>query len=363
LELIDLANGQPSPSLLGNFFPPDLTADLGDRGRWFPYTERQGLPELRQALSLLQGAGVPQAGTIAVHGVLGGIDLVVRSLAGDRARIVTPLPGYKEALAIFRAAGLPIEALPLRDGKLDPEALDSALDRRTLVYVVPTLNNPDGRSLDAAERALLARACVHRGAALIEDDSYLGLAPGLEAPPILSLVLGESPTHDAYRLTGLSKTLAPGARVGLLEAPPERIAEMAAAKADFGLSPLLSEVVRQLLVDPDRIRSARGNLAGELARRSARLLAALRQSCSEARWTEPRGGYFLWGTLPGEADCERLLGAARESGVLFEPGTSFFPSGGKRHLRVACGAVTEAQLDEGAERIGVAVADHLGECR
>ena len=124
-----------------------------------------------------------------------------------------------------------------------------------------------------------------------------------------------------------SKIVTPGLRMGWVFAPPEILRAMVVAKqaADLCSSTLVQQVLHELL--------AGGFLRGHIARlrvayRSQRdaMLAAL---CDEmppgTTWTEPRGGMFVWVTLPDGLSADALLAATLPRGVAFAPGRSFYP--------------------------------------
>ena len=67
-------------------------------------------------------------------------------------------------------------------------------------------------------------------------------------------------------------------------------------------------------------------------------------------WTSPRGGFFSWLTVPGDAAL--LARRAVEQGVGIVPGALFFPDGrGTGNVRISFSLVDEAQIDEGVERL------------
>ena len=63
-------------------------------------------------------------------------------------------------------------------------------------------------------------------------------------------------------------------------------------------------------------------------------------------WTRPRGGFFVWLTLPEDVRSGPLKQAARARGVLFVPGTGFFANGGgERNLRLAFSFVPPDEIE------------------
>ena len=83
---------------------------------------------------------------------------------------------------------------------------------------------------------------------------------------------------------------------------------------------------------------------------------------TDARWSKPDGGYFVWLDLPGGADATALLERATEAGVTFVRGRDFFPdgSGGETAARLAFSYESPARVAEG---VGVLAALLLAERR
>ena len=130
--------------------------------------------------------------------------------------------------------------------------------------------------------------------------------------------------------------------------PTFQIANASFAKASALGQRLFEESERRGWIDDQLTRSR------ELYRRKGeRMLAALGRSMPEtARWTEARGGFFSWLTLPG-VDAVDLAGRAAQQGVADVPGTLFFPDPrGADSLRLSFSLVGEEQIDEGIARLG-----------
>ncbi|MDR0888823.1 MAG: aminotransferase class I/II-fold pyridoxal phosphate-dependent enzyme, partial [Coriobacteriales bacterium] len=73
-------------------------------------------------------------------------------------------------------------------------------------------------------------------------------------------------------------------------------------------------------------------------RRDAMLAALDEYFPPEVRWTHPKGGFFVWVTLPPYVDTARMLPVALEHGVTFVPGDGCYPAGsgkGKNSMRIA----------------------------
>jgi 2-aminoadipate transaminase len=119
------------------------------------------------------------------------------------------------------------------------------------------------------------------------------------------------------------------------------------------------EVVRDGFLDTHvkRIRQVYGQ------HRDVMLAALAREFPPDlgVRWTRPRGGLFLWVTLPEGLDSKALLARAVEQHVAFVPGASFHPDGsGANTMRLNFSNASEAMIDEGIARLGRVVRAALG---
>jgi 2-aminoadipate transaminase len=89
------------------------------------------------------------------------------------------------------------------------------------------------------------------------------------------------------------------------------------------------------------------------------MLQALKQYFPpEVTWTHPKGGLFLWATMPAGTDCQALFRAALAENVAFVPGDSFYPDNGQevgRHMRLNFSHSQPEQIREGIRRLSVAV--------
>ena len=109
-----------------------------------------------------------------------------------------------------------------------------------------------------------------------------------------------------------------------------------------------------------------GRLKALYRRKCAVFLAALDESIggldSEVRWTHPEGGLFVWMTVPEGLDTGfdgPLFPRSVREGVLYVPGEFAFadePAPRPRnHIRLTFGVPSEAELVEGARRLGAAL--------
>ena len=111
---------------------------------------------------------------------------------------------------------------------------------------------------------------------------------------------------------------------------------------------LFEEYVRRRWIDEQLVQSR-----SLYRRKCERMLAALeRLMPAGVRWTQPRGGFFSWLTLPDGLGASELARRAVERGVAIVPGSVFFCDGrGDDNVRLSFSLVDETVIDEGIERL------------
>ncbi len=69
-------------------------------------------------------------------------------------------------------------------------------------------------------------------------------------------------------------------------------------------------------------------------------------------WPEPKGGFFLWVTLPPQFNDEQLLPHAIEQKVIYVAGSAFFVDGsGHNTIRLSFSLPSPERIKEGVSRL------------
>jgi 2-aminoadipate transaminase len=350
--MISFARGVPAPECL----PVEELADCArvalerDGKTILSYGASSGYGPLREWLAARHD--VDPARVFVTNGSLQGFVLLAQRLAAGK-RVLVERPTYDRPLKILRELGTHIEALHCDDEGLDPDALEEALksgEKPAFVYLIPTFQNPSGRTLSEERRRRVAELAREHDVLVLEDDPYsLVRFEGEPLPSVFELSGGEIAYSSSF-----SKTIAPGLRVGwfVLPEPLARDVELAANGTYIG--PVLlgqaaaHEFISRGLFEPnlERVRELIGK------RRDA-MLAALDRELPEIRITRPEGGYFLWAELAG-VDATELLARAEAAGVTFVKGTDF--GGEPDTLRLAYSFVSVDEIAEGVSRLAAALA-------
>lgn len=359
-DLIHFGVGQPGFDLL----PLDLMqrAAAHRLGQGEPallnYGLEAGSDYFRQALAefLSEGYGTAVSPThlFTTNGISQALDLLCTLLAQPGDTIFVEEPTYFLALDIFRDHHLRVVALPTDGDGLIIEALAEKLqtEKPVFLYTIPTFQNPSGVTLSLERRQRLVELSQARGFYILADEVYQLLDYTAVPPPPLYHV---SSSDTVISLGSFSKILAPGLRLGWIEAAPsllQRLVNSGLLQSGGGLNPFTAEIVRSLL-EMGWQDEFLARLKVVYQSRAAALSRALRRYLPDAaQFTEPAGGFFIWVKLPGVVDTAVLLDGLRPYQVAYHPGSKFSAEQGLRqYLRLSFAFYDEATLEEGVRRL------------
>ena len=374
-DLISFAPGYPSPDAFPWDDLRDIAAELltGRERSTLQYGPTRGFKPLLDAIRIvLQGRGIDAAveDLLVTTGSQQGLDLVARVLVDPGDVVLVELPTYTGAITAFRNVQAELVGVRQDASGIDIADLDRVVTRLRgegrrvrLLYVVPNFQNPTGLLMSRDTRARLIEAAARLDLLLVEDDPYGDLyfgdvAGSSDTRPVKS----DDRDGRVIYLSSFSKTLAPGLRVAWIAAPAELASKFEVAKqaADICSGAFDQRLVWQAI--------ERGVLAAQgprlramyRARRDA-METALRTSLGDlARWSTPRGGFFIWAALPPELDAEALLERATRKGVIYVVGSAFYVDGsGRNLLRLSFSQPPIERTAEGIERLAAAVREEL----
>lgn len=362
-DIISFAGGLPAPE----YFPIEAMRAAADRvltqkGRAaLQYDATEGVAELREYIAAKVSADEPGApvkpdNVILTTGSQQALDLISKVLLDPGDLIATENPSYLGALQSFRLFQATYHPVAMDDEGAAPGALAEALARSPkFAYILPTFQNPTGRTMGAERRKAVAELFERHQVPLIEDDPYGAIyfdqpaGPSLRSlAPDLTLALGT-----------FSKTLAPGLRLGWVVGPDAWVARLAQVKqaADLHTSTLSQHVALEVLKS-NILDEHLSVLRGVYHERCQAMLEALaREFPKGARWTVPTGGMFVWVELPGDVDVAPLLPrVVAEEKVAYVPGAPFHPNGGGTNtMRLNFTHAPADVVRDGVARLGKAL--------
>jgi len=377
-EVISFAGGLPAPDV----FPTERFREaccrvLEQKAKLaLQYGATEGYEPLREMIARhtsRYGIKAKPENVLITSGSQQALDLIGKLLINAGDRILVEAPTYLGALQAFSVYGAEYLGVPCDDDGIRTDLLEKPLrSGPKFMYILPNFQNPGGTTLSEGRRHELVLLADRFGIPIIEDDPYGQLRfEGEHLPPLVVLDRKNLRRDNGYSignviyLSTFSKTLAPGLRLGWIIAPPEVIAKLVQLKqgADLHTSTFVQmvayEVARDNFLD-EHVKLIR-RVYGE--RRDV-MLAALQQFFPpEITWTHPKGGLFLWVTLPEGMNSQKLFEVALKENVAFVPGDSFYANGqeGLRHLRLNFSNAEPEQIREGIRRLSIAVKRQIQE--
>jgi len=366
-DLVSFAPGYPDPSAFPWHELHDIAASLltGHDGSTLQYGPTRGYQPLLEAIvGLLAQRGITASldELIITSGSQQGIDLAGRVLVSPGEVVLVELPTFTGAIAAFKNVAADVVGVRQQPDGIDLDDLDRVWQREhaagktiKLLYLVPNFQNPTGVLMSLDKRRRVVAWADRRDVLIVEDDPYGSLYFEDAATPAETRpVRADDRSGRVLYLSTFSKTLAPGLRVGWMVAPAPLIERFDTAKQGTDLTSgildqrLVYEAVRRGVVErlAPRLRAIyqekRVALEGELRR----LLG------DRLQWHSPKGGFFVWATLPPGEDDEQLLARCLTHGVIFVVGSAFYVDGtGHDTIRLSFSAPSVDRIREGVTRL------------
>jgi DNA-binding transcriptional MocR family regulator len=173
--------------------------------------------------------------------------------------------------------------------------------------------------------ALIERA----GIPLIEDDVYGDLAGEGQRPPACKAF---DQSGCVIYCSSLSKTLAPGWRIGWVAAGRYHTQVLQARMSgDWAGAPLLEAAASDILASGDYERHLRRL---KLRVSEGAVIARVKLASSGTRVAMPTAGFLLWIELPHPLNALEVHRRALALGIGVSPGLLFSPG---RNFRTSCG--------------------------
>jgi GntR family transcriptional regulator/MocR family aminotransferase len=327
------------------------------------YGAPEGHPHLRAALasmlSATRGLAVDASRVLVTRGAQGALTVIAHAILAPGDVVAVENPGYDRAWQVFSMSGARVVPVPVDAHGLSIDRLTAlaASEKIRAVFVTPHHQFPTTVTLSPSRRrALLDLARRHRFA-IIEDDYDHEFH--YEGRPILPLASADAAGSVIY-VGSLSKTLAPGVRLGYIAAPHRVITHLTQYRTllDTQGDGVLESAIAELIEDGEVQRHVRRSRRIYRARRDA-MVARLRSELGGAvAVAVPVGGTALWVGIAPDVDIERWCRAAAAKGVLIESGDRF-SSGGEMlpFIRVGYAGYREAELNDAVRLLASALAE------
>lgn len=318
-----------------------------------------GIPELRQAVieRLLAPKGL-KAGlenVIIVAGGIEGLNLLGQVYLEPGDVVLVESPTFVHAVQVFKMFEARCIACETDDDGLVLDDVEAKISQYApkMVYVIPTFQNPSGRTLSLERRRALAGLGSRYDVIILEDDPYCEMRySGQALPPVKYF---DETGHTIFA-NSFSKIFSPGSRLGYVFADEPVVRKLYEAKmatnshTNVVTQLLCAEFFNRGLFEPhlQRIRDIHRE------RRDVMMECIQSMLPGKVKSIYPDGGLFTWVELPGRVDTTAMLADAVAQKVAYMPGREFFVEGQpirNNCMRVSFGGVTPEKIRVGMERL------------
>ncbi len=351
--MVSLAGGIPAPASFPLEIIHELTSIVIDKygSKAFQYDPTEGFGPLREILvDYLQSKGIKsnKEEILVASGSQGVLDAIGKVLISKGDKVAVEAPTYLGALQAFTPYEPEYISLDTDNNGLVPRSLEEVLDGGEIkfIYLVPTFQNPTGRTIPLERRKKIAATIKKYNALLIEDDPYSSLRyRGNEISTIKSL----APDNVVY-ISTLSKVFAPGLRIGFCVAPALIRKWLVIVKQGTDLhSSTFNQALAAEYIDGGFLTKHLPKIINLYRPRQEAMLAALDKYFPDNfNWSRPEGGMFIWAEGPEGSDMETLYWKAVAEKVAYVPGKYFYTSrdNGSETMRLNFTMADEETIDQ-----------------
>ncbi|MCD8267401.1 MAG: PLP-dependent aminotransferase family protein [Parabacteroides sp.] len=367
-DVISFAGGLPAPEL----FPIDEINEINqivlkDAGtKALQYTTTEGYVPLREWIAKRMnerlGTVLDKDNILITHGSQQGLDLSGKVFLDEGDIVVCESPIYLAAISAFKAYGCHFIEIPTDEHGMVMDVLEDVLSRTEnikLIYVIPTFQNPTGKTWSLDRRRKLAKLSSKYGVAVIEDNPYGELRfEGESLPSVKSF-----DTVGNILCTGsFSKIFCPGFRIGWIAGDKDIIRKYVLVKQSMDLqcNTIAQMTIAEYLKRYDIDKHIGKIVAVYKRRRDIALECMERYFPDTVKFTRPEGGLFTWVELPEGISAREILERCLERKIAFVPGASFFPNGNKENtFRINYSNMPEDRIRKGLHTLGEVVKEYI----
>ena len=362
-DTISFGGGAPAKEALPVEIVHDIASQVLTRERRgsqaLQYGNPMGIPDLRQAVveKLLEPKGLTGGleNVIIVAGGIESLNLTCQLYLEPGDVVLVESPTFVHAVQVFKMFQTRCIACETDDHGLVIEDVEAKIRQYApkMVYVIPTFQNPSGRTFSLERRKALAELGSQYDIVILEDDPYCELRySGESLPPVKYF----DQTGNTVYVNSFSKIFSPGSRLGYVFADEGIIRKTYEAKmatnshTNVVTQILCAEFFNQGFFEPHLKRFC--DIHRE--RRDVMMNCIRTMLPADIKSVYPEGGLFTWVELPEQIDTTGMLNEAVEKKVAYMPGKEFFVEGQPIRdncMRISFGGVSPEKILIGMERL------------
>ncbi|MFV0257430.1 MAG: aminotransferase class I/II-fold pyridoxal phosphate-dependent enzyme [Acidimicrobiales bacterium] len=276
--------------------------------------------------------------------------------AGTGPKMIVTVPGYDRHFLLLRTLGFETVAVPMEADGPDLDAVEAAAADPSVrgIMFVPTYSNPTGDTISAAKAERLAGLeAAAPDFTILADDAYRAHHFGDPDPTVNFVDLCAAAGHPdrAFVFASTSKITFAGGGLGFMASSEANLAWAGTYLGAQSIGPNKVEQARHVAF----LRAYPGGIPGLMADHAALIapkFAAVDEVLTRqlggdgayARWSNPRGGYFVSLDV-AEPVADRVVELANAAGVSLTPAGATFPGDDPDNANIRL-APTRPPLDE-----------------
>lgn len=286
---------------------------------------------------------------LVTHGSQQGLDLSGKVFLDDGDIVPCESPTYLAAISAFKSYGCSFIEIPTDENGMNMEALEEVLNSTEnvkLIYVIPTFQNPTGKTWNLERPKKLTELSAKYNVAVVKDNPYNEFRFERETLPSIK----SFDTAGNILCTGSFLIFCPGFQIGWITGDKDIIRKYVLVKqgTDLQCNTIAQMTIAEYLKRYDIDKHIRKIVKVYKKHRDITIKCMEHYFPDNIEFTRPEGGLFTWIELPEEISAREILSKCLERKITFVPCGSFFPNRNRENtFRINYSNMPEDRIDLG----------------
>ena len=365
--VISLAAGSPDPVSFPNKEMAKIGSEifLNEADVALQYGTTEGYPKLRELTAKRMkekyNVGTDNDDILITTGGQQSISLFTQVMLNPGDVVVSEDPSFIGALNGFRSMNAKLMSVPMDDEGMRMDKLEELLQTTPnvkFIYVIPTFQNPTGRTMSLERRKQLLEMAKKYDVLIVEDNPYFELRYEGEFVPTIKSMDTEG---RVIYCGSYSKVLSPGMRLGYCIGAKDIINRMVVCKqvSDVHTNLYFQMLVAHYLEECDLDAHIAEICDNNRVKRDAMIAACEKYFDPRVTFTRPNGGLFIWAELPEGYDSFKLCKMISAKKVACVPGNAFLSDdeGISNGFRMNFSLPSVEQIETAIQRVGETITE------